>query len=267
MLTLSSWRHHADSLEDGRSRRVNHDCGEGRTLRVSREGGKLRAWCHRCNDGGFDQLVEALSVRIARLSERQEADAKLQAGGEPEPKVYEVAKWPEKGRLWFYKAGLGSHDIGRLGAYYHPPSNRVVLPVLDGFWQARALEPGQIPKYMAPDMSKATIMPRYGAGDSITLTEDILSAYKVGQVSEAWCMMGTNLSPYMLHKLLADGRPVNVWLDNDLPPQHPVNRGQIAAKKVLKTLRAVGIKANNILAPRDPKMMTYSQIKELVWKQ
>jgi hypothetical protein len=234
-------------------------------MRIARDGATLRAWCHRCNDGGSETVKEALSVRIARLAAVREADAKLTDGASPEPKVYTVADWPGKAKLWFFKAGLSSHDIGKLGAYYHPPSNRVVLPVVDGFWQARALEVGQLPKYMAPDVSKIGILPRYGQGDSITLTEDVLSAYKVGQVSEGWCMMGTNLGPGMLAALLKDGRPVNVWLDNDLPPLHLLNRGQIAAKKVLRTLRSVGIKANNIVSPKDPKLMTYQDIKELTW--
>lgn len=43
-----------------------------------------------------------------------------------------------------------------------------------------------------------------------------------------------------------------------------MNRGQIAAQKVLKTLRSVGIECRNIIAPRDPKLMTYEEIKELI---
>jgi hypothetical protein len=264
VLALASWRHLADSLEDGRSLRVNHDCGSGRTLSVTREGAKLFAWCHRCNDRGNDQLIESLSVRIARLGAIREADAKLSDSALPEPRAYAVSDWPTPAKLWFYKAGLGNHDIGRLQAYYHPPSNRVVLPVEGGFWQARALAAGQLPKYMAPNVDKSGILPRYGKGESITLTEDILSAYKVGQVGEGWCLMGTNLQPNTLHAILKDGRPVNVWLDNDLPPTHQVNRGQIAAKKVLKSLRAMGVKAHNIVAPRDPKLMTYDEIKGLI---
>ena len=264
MLSRASWAHLAEGLEPDRSRRFNHDCGEGRTLKISHEAGRLRAWCHRCNDGDSFVKEEPLSVRIARLGAIQQADAKLSSGALPEPREYSVAQWPAAAQLWFFKAGLSTFDIGKLGAYYHVPTGRVVLPVDRGFWQARALRPGQLPKYMAPNVDKTLVLPRYGAADRITLTEDVLSAYKVGQVGEGWCLMGTNLQANTLHALLKVGKPVNVWLDNDLPPTHTVNRGQIAAAKVLKTLRSVGIECRNVIAPRDPKLMTYSEIKELV---
>ena len=202
-------------------------------------------------------------MRVARLAQSQQADASISHVDLPEPRVYAVAEWPTKAQLWFFKAGLGTHDIGRIGAYFHPPTQRVVLPV-PGFWQARAVTPGQQPKYMAPNVDKAKVLPRYGDAARITLTEDILSAYKVGQVGEGWCLMGTSLQANTLHELLKAGKPVNVWLDNDLPPVHQLNRGQIAATKVLKTLRSVGIECRNIIAPRDPKLMTYSEIKELL---
>lgn len=264
MLNKQSWLKHAEELEEGRSRRVDHDCGEGRTLKVSREGNKLSAYCWRCNDSGKHKVEEPLAVRIARLNNQQTADAKLNSRAMPEPRTFTVSEWPVVARLWFYRAGLHGGDIGKLGAYYHRPSNRVVLPCSDGFWQARALSPGQLPKYMAPDVDKSLVVPRFGAAPRITLTEDVLSAYKVGQVGEGWCMLGTSVSQHVINLLLKAGKPVNVWLDNDVGPKHPVNRGQIAARKVLKTLRSVGLECRNIVAPRDPKLMTYEQIKELI---
>lgn len=263
MLARASWQHLADNLEDGRSRRVDHECGEGKTLSITREGARLRAWCHRCNDGDSFTVEESLSVRIARLAGLREADASITSSDLPAPRVYAVKDWPLKAQLWFFKAGLGTHDIGKIGAYYHAPSGRVVLPV-PGFWQARALAPGQVPKYMAPNVDKSKVLPKYGSADRITLTEDILSAYKVGQVGEGWSMLGTNLSPHTLLMLLRSGKAVNVWLDNDLPPVHTLNRGQIAATKVLKTLRSMGIPCRNIIAPRDPKLMTFDEIKDLL---
>lgn len=131
------------------------------------------------------------------------------------------------------------------------------------FWQARAIEPGQTPKYLAPDVNKSRVIPKWGKAGDVTLTEDILSAYKVGLVGEGWCMMGTSLSPHLLSELMRRRCRVNVWLDNDLPPVFPVNRGQIAAAKVGKTLRAMGLTVRNIVAPRDPKLMTRAEIEEL----
>lgn len=269
MLSPASWRHHAD-LEPGRSKRVNHDCGGGRTLMVTREGPKYSAWCFRCNEGDGFQVQESMAEKLARLSEVRAAEASMGRADPPEPATREVSEWPAKAALWFYRAGLSRHDIGKLGAYYHAPSRRVVLPLRERgevvFWQARALDPDHLPKYMAPDVDKARVLPKYGSADRITLTEDILSAYKVGTVGEGWCLMGTSLSPFVLAELMKRKAPVNVWLDNDLPPKFPVNRGQIAARKVCNQLRAMGLEVRNIAEPRglDPKLVGRAEIEELV---
>lgn len=197
----------------------------------------------------------------------------------PEGGTTEVGEWPDAAALWFYKAGLSKADIGALGAYWHEASGRVILPVYEApvtdgsersvsFWQARAVGNRQ-PKYLAPNVDRSRVIARYGTSKSVTLTEDILSAYKVGQDHEGWSMLGTKLSDYVLGELLKrhqeqPGFTVNVWLDNDLPPLHRINRGQVAARKVLAKLRAVGIPARNVISTRDPKLMSRAQIKELL---
>jgi len=266
MLERDSWLPPAQrlSLEDGRSRRVDHDCGSGRTLLLSREGATLRAYCFRCNEPGVFTIEEPLHVRIARLNAVKSAELEVSACVAPPEGITDPSEWPLPARLWLAKAGLHSGDIGKLRARYDPRTNRVVLPLSDTYWQARALAPGQMPKYLAPAVGRQQTIPAYGSADSITLTEDVLSAYKVGQVAEAWCMLGTSMSPLLLSRIMRSGKRVNVWLDNDLPPTHQVNRGQIAAKKVVSQLRASGVTVRNIVAPKDPKLMTYQQIKELL---
>lgn len=264
MLSKASWLPLAQalSLEDGKSRRINHECGDGRTLRVSREGPTLRAFCHRCNDYGIHTVEENLSDRIARLNRSAVADADLSSSAGMPEGTANVSEWPTAARLWLAKAGLHAGDIGRLGAIYSPASGRVVLPCGRGFWQARAIAPSHAPKYIAPNVPKH--YPSYGASSRITLTEDILSAYKVGQVGEGWPMLGTALPNELLSKILASGKEVNVWLDNDLPPTHAVNRGQIAARKVMRALLGAGVACRNIVTDKDPKLMHYEQIKTLV---
>lgn len=270
-LNPDSWKQHTLNLEPGRSLRTNHECGEGNVLLVKNEGNKFSAFCFRCNEPGtIKGPEETIAQKLARVEALRSVDTVFQRQAElPEPRTTKVADWPPLARLWFYKAGLSSADIGRLGAYYHAPTRRVVLPVMREarclFWQARALENGQFPKYMAPDTDKA--YPKWGSADAVTLTEDILSAYKVGLVGEGWSMLGTSLPDALLSELMRRRCPVNVWLDNDLPPVHPVNRGQIAAEKVGKKLRAVGLTVRNIVSPRDPKLIQLAEIEDYIkWK-
>lgn len=269
-LSLQSWRPLAEGLQLGHSRRVDHDCGGGRTLLISRDTDGYRAYCFRCNEPGRDDPpVQSLAEKLAELSRRAAGDEALPRDATlPLPAVRDPAEWPVRARLWLAKAGLGATEIADLGAYYHPPSDRVVLPVLDGagapvFWQARALD-GRQPKYLAPTCDKAAVLPRWGSAPSPTLCEDILSAYKIGLVGEGWALMGTKPSHRVIRELLERGGQVNVWMDNDLPPVHRVNRGQMAARKIIRELTAYGIKCRNIVSDKDPKLLFREQIKEIL---
>lgn len=273
MLELDSWLHHAEGLQWGRKSRVNHDCGPGRTLTVGRkEDGAYTAWCFRCNEPGYHPApAVSLATRSAQLVSRMDADAVLRGNvvqgcpSLPEPATRRIADWPPAAALWLFRAGLGAPEIGRLGAYFHEPSQRVVLPVFEAlkpvFYQARAIDwkPGDPrPKYLAPDVSKTNVVPMYGEAEDVTLTEDILSAFKVGLAGEGWSMLGTSMSEGLLSRLLVrKPRRVNVWLDPD-------SAGDKGTSSVLKRLRAVGIKARRISSSKDPKLMFRSQIRELL---
>jgi hypothetical protein len=242
--------------------RVDHDCGAGRTLTVRRDERGLHAFCFRCNDNGWlPPEPEPLEVRLARLTAAHTADnAACTSVGLPAPMVRTWDDWPEKARLWLLKAGLSRADLPRLGAYYHPPTNRVVLPVLVGstvvFWQARSID-GRLPKYLAPDVSKAGVIPVYGKADEVTLTEDILSAYKVGKVGEGWSMLGTSPSRKLLGLIASRGCKVNVWLDPDAA-------GRKASAKLMPLLRAFNIEARDILSECDPKLVHLHNMEELL---
>lgn len=169
--------------------------------------------------------------------------------------------WPDSARLWLYKAGLGRAEIGQLGAYYHPPTDRVVLPLLDPatgmpvFYQARAVDKWRQPKYLAPAVGRDAVLARFGQDDSPTLTEDILSAFKIGLVSEGIAILGTRISAKVMAHLMSRKCKVNVWLDPD-------PAGQRGAAKIMAQLRAYGIQYRNIQSERDPKLHTRQEIKE-----
>lgn len=262
MLSKQSWWPQAEQLEVGQKRRVPHDCGEGSTLIVSRSADGYRAWCFRCNDGdSASPPVESLSDKVARISAQRAGDAALPFSGLPLPVVSAVSAWPAAAALWLYRAGLGRDDIGRLGAYYHPPSDRVVLPVLEAgvpvFYQARAYQKGRMPKYLGPTPRPPRLLARWGSAVSPTLTEDMLSAMKIGTVAEGWAVMGTKVSDHMIAMLLKRKTPVNVWLDPDAA-------GRKGAAKIIKQLRAYGLEVRDILSQRDPKLHTRDEIKELL---
>jgi hypothetical protein len=263
VLKKDDWWKAAENLEVGQRRRVGHYCGEGTPLLVSRDLDGYRAFCFRCNDAASERPpAETLGERLTRLAKQGASDSLVISSGValPQPALYDLSKWPVAAKLWLYKAGLGAFEIEQLGAFYHEATGRVVLPVrMDGnvvFWQARSVD-GRQPKYLAPHADRSKILACYGHAKSVTLCEDILSAFKVGLEAEGWSLMGTVANDYAIQRLLQRGLPVNVWMDPDKP-------GQTAASKIRKRLSAVGLRVRNVVSNKDPKLMTRQQIKELL---
>lgn len=257
-LDNEGWLPEAKRLRVGTKRRVPHDCGDGTVMIVSHEPDKYTAWCFRCSEGGFVRKEPTLADMV-ELRRRAQEDAALRTATLPLPMTANPREWPREARLWLYRAGIHDTIIKRLGIYYHKPSQRVVLPVVeDGkvtYWQARAVMPGQKPKYLNPEVDRDSVLPRFGGGPVIVLTEDYLSAAKVGRVVEGWSLLGTSLKDPVLARAVRDGRPVLVWLDPD-------EAGRSAAARITRELRAVGVQTENVVSAKDPKLLCLQEIRK-----
>jgi DNA primase len=179
----------------------------------------------------------------------------------PRPINTDLDTWPIEARLWLLRASVGRSNIAKLGAYHHPPTNRVVLPVVDQnrlvYWQARSID-GREPKYLGAAIDKRHITARYGDGDPV-LTEDILSAFRVGEsgAAQGTAILGTSLNDKVLAGLIRQGRPVSIWLDPDGP-------GQEAARGIVSRLELVGLPHRNIITRTDPKLLSKGEIQSLL---
>lgn len=267
MLDPKTWLHQAEHLDEGRRTRVDHFCGPGRTLLLTSEPHKWTAYCFRCADHGYvPKPVESLSERIARRAHEAAQDASIAADVKlPAPANYDVATWPEAARVWLYKASLGRPEIAELGAYYHQPSGRVVLPVYRNgqvvYWSARSVD-GRAPKYLNSPTDRNGLVAKYGKGDVIVLTEDILSAYRVGQVTEAWSLIGVHMNDAIAVQLLRRQRPVVVWLDPDWQYAEGKRPGVIAARKIERALAAMGVPVSRVVSRADPKFLSQREIRK-----
>lgn len=269
MLDRASWERHTKQLHNlGQSGRFEHDCGEGRVLKVSHNDDGYTAWCFRCSEAGFiAHPAPSLSERLARLEARRSAEVVASSSVElplPVNADPHAGGWPLAARVWLYKAGLSNDDIMRLGAYYHEPTGRVILPVYDGgklvYWQGRnpSWKRGDwSQKYINPPVNKSHLCAKYGAGPAIVLTEDILSAFRAARVTESWSLMGTALASGVLADLLKQDRPVVVMLDPD-------SGGQSATDKIIHKLNLLGVACYAASPHRDPKYLTREETRSCI---
>lgn len=267
MLDLASWLPQAQTLAPGQSRRFDHDCGGGRTLKCDNKQEGYSAWCWRCNDKGWHPHPQpSLAERIARLREKQDTDTRAEADPRPPmPAVWDARDWPLHARVWLYKAGLHNDRIREAGIYYCPRLDRVILPVINDeklvYWQARGFDKERA-KYINPAIDKTALQARYGTEGPIVLVEDILSAIRCGEVARGWSLLGTSISDAAAQavRVHRQGYPVLIWLDPD-------GAGRKARAKYKRALGLVGIEPRIIKTDKDPKLYSQEEIRQIIYEE
>jgi hypothetical protein len=231
-------------------------------MKVEHKADGYSAYCWRCSDHGWIPHPQpSLAERLAALVKVREAELHDTATLTlPEPRQPNPQLWPAHVRVWLYKAGLSNDDIEGLGFYYCDRLQRVVMPVYHHgtllYWQARGFNKDRA-KYINPIVPKDTLVARFGKGDTLVLTEDILSAHKVGKVTEAWALMGTALTDGVATLIAATTKPVLIMLDPD-------KAGIRARGKIYKQLGALGADVRIARLDRDPKLLTKEELLQCV---
>ena len=120
-------------------------------------------------------------------------------------------------------------------------------------------------KSLSPELGSGQAKPLYKAEpyqpvpeyrpDVLCLTEDVLSAVRVGQVCSGWSLLGTKLSA--LHEAsLAKFRPSKIWVWLD-----PDQAGIDGRRKIVPHLRSLGYEAKAVRADLDPKLYPLQDIR------
>lgn len=269
LMEPSEWLAEAQACDVGTKNKVQHLCGDA-SLVVYNNVDSWTAWCWRCHTRGWVPKPEAnMRERLARKAQQKELDNAISYQvRQPFPACFDLPSWSPAARLWLYKAGLNAHLIRELGAYYHGPTGRVVLPVRDAngatvFWQARNPEyPQGGAKYISASVPRDRFHVQYGRKDmglAICLTEDILSAFKVGASGAAvgYAVMGTQLGQHTLALLASGDVRVALWFDPD-------KAGETARQTIAKQLGLVGVRVAHVRTPKDPKHYCLADIKRLL---
>lgn len=213
-------------------------------------------YCNRCHDNVFHGHGQRTFKELMELKRLEKEHTKSLATVRlPWDFTLDI---PPHAMLWLLKASITPYRARKAGIGYSDHYKRVFIPVYqDGklvYFQARALHDYQEIKYINPRIDRASIgywvIPEGGNHGRLVITEDILSAIRVGQFVPTLSTMGTKLS-IELANMLMEYDHVTTWLDPD----------QAGIDGARDMRRMLFVPTSNILSEKDPKNLTDEEIK------
>ena len=256
-------------------RRYKHDepsCSSGKDacLTITRTLQGWQYYCHRCGEGG--------TIRLTGLSTRQAAA--FARSNKPSPGVTGAVRGtvrlpadftqqiPAPGLAWLYKSGITQAEIRTFMIGYSPSQDRVILPVYDRdqrliYWQGRYL--GDHKRAKARKYTNQYQLGRemtyfcnegHPVAGGVVLVEDILSAIKVGRVTNAVALLFATIPRKLVQSLVERGyQTIYIWLDPD--------KAEYTARQLMR-LRSFNYPVRRVYSPRDPKCYNEVAIREFL---
>ena len=240
------------AMVTGQSWKIQHKgCSESKALSVKMDVEGYLFHCFKCGasaflpheDSTFRDRKRREAEKAAYQAERMKNDFNLPADF--------TTDIPAEGLAWLGKGGWGSDMIFKHGAGWSARLGRVVFKVEPFGYIARAVYPDQTPKYLSKTPGAAWWCSE-PITDRVCLTEDILSAGKVGQLYPAMAMLGTDS---LNLDIASKCKQLLIWTDNDAGGEKARRfvRGKL---QWLPRLQILDIKAG-----RDPKYYTADEIR------
>lgn len=252
------WQIIARTLPDGGKTRLQH-CGNDKSLMVSRSGSRIHAYCFRC---GLNESESVGQLTLAELAARRAAEQQYSTSKAASLPADFTSDIPKEGRVWLYRASIYGAALDRYGIGWSPRMQRVILPIrgtsgeLLGT-QARAVMPGQKPKYLTSMSGQHTFCAAGKRPGPVVIVEDILSAIRVADVTSAVALLGTctPLTAVLPH-LPGAGR-VLCWFDADAA-------GAKAWAKYSAALSLTGYEPVRVQSDKDPKLHSRREITAII---
>jgi len=220
-------------------------------------------YCNACNYNPFEIKGKLTLQELAHIKQLNDkaADWSTKSVQLPKDTTEEI---PIKGRLWLYSNGITESMWKENNIGYSPSLERVILPVYDDraticWYQGRAINTGQRPKYLQPKRERETILftAKHNRPEQTCaiITEDILSAIRVNTAGNSYALMGTKITTAQ-SAYLSKYDQVIIWLDGD-------KAGRRAATSIAKSLALV-TKVRILRTDLDPKKLSNIEICKLV---
>ncbi len=244
-------------LVTGQSIKVAHlNCSDSKAMSVTMDVEGYLFHCFKCQGSAF--LAHEQSTfrdRKKREAEKAAYQRERQRAGFNLPADF-GQNIDSAGLAWLGTGGWTSDLIVKHGVGWSSFLSRVVFKVEPLGYVARAVHSDQVPKYLSktPKLSWWASEPLI---DRVCLTEDILSAGRVGQVYPAMAMLGTdqiNLG------IITKAKQVLIWTDND-------KAGEKARRNIHAILDWIpDVQCLDIHSTRDPKRYTTEEIIDRLQK-
>jgi hypothetical protein len=258
-------------LSCGQKVRTNHnsvDCAGGSNSMIveRKDDNSVGIHCFRCGGRGWfgtGASVAGLKSRAASYK----GGIKAQRGKFKLPRdcTKTQADWPAQARVFVRQAGLTDKEVADHEIMYSEEIGRVVIPVgldrsgadttVDSFQTRRVLLGDKLPKYLSyTNWPTSFYVPL--AGETLVLTEDVLSAIRVSRHLPALALLGVKLQPHHIKLIHDEGfKKFIVWLDDD---NGLVKQAQLRIQRQLSVFgQATVIHSDGV----DPKEMDDATLK------
>lgn len=244
-------------IQMGHSVKIPHKgCSNSAAMSVTNTDSGYLVFCHKCGETTFLSHNNSLAERIQnqKIIKAERELIQSVSYALPEDFSHTIIN---KGLSWLGKGGVSCDMINAYGIGWSEELQRVILPLKRGFI-ARSVTKGHSPKYIekCPDNSvwwsdkaRCSMSP---IGDTICITEDILSAMRVGEFLPACSLCGTSVSTIQL-SVLYRIKNIIIWLDDD-------RAGHSGVKKVINRLRLFS--NVKVIHLPEPKLLKDDDIKE-----
>lgn len=240
-------------MATGQSRKIPHkNCSESNALSITMEVEGYVCYCFKCGGKGFLAHEDStFRDRKRREAERDAFRAAQQNDSFSLPSDA-TSRLDDQAIAWLGKGGWTQTLIFKHKPYWSESLGRCLFGIRPAGYIARAVFNDQFPKYL-------TKGPRGGGlywqsepiSTRVCLTEDILSAGRVGQMYPAMAILGTDSFNW---DIIMRCKQVLIWTDGDAG-------GDKARQKIRQTLQWVpDVQVLDIKTSHDPKFYTNKNI-------
>lgn len=282
---MDEWLRQAQALPLNRQKKILH-CGSSPSLSVKNT---LKGWtgyCHRCGEKFYEARSGLLSVadlQAAAIDQRQKPQLPSDFSRDYADDSLTSSLW----MTWLARASITQRlrDVYSIG--WSNRFRKAVLPVYSSTGELESLiyrkvhKEDNSPKYViqSVDPEAAVFLSNLSTiGEhslrkpvstdasanevGLVITEDMLSAMRVGTFLPSGSLLGTSINGGKVERMLRHSctptSTVGIWLDPD-------KAGLTAATKLERRLALMGIPHRRIQSSKDPKLLSDREIARCLY--